>query len=73
MKFKNQTEAILWHLENKGHISTFDAFRKYGCTRLSAKIFNLRKKGYNIQSKNITTTNRYGLTCNYFNYFLKKD
>lgn len=73
MKFKNQTEAILWHLEHRGYITTFTAFRKYGCTRLSAKIFDLRRKGYNISSKPVTKTNRYGLTCTFYNYYLKKD
>ena len=45
MKFKNQMEAVKWHLENKHKLSSLQAFRLYGITRLSDKIFKLRKSG----------------------------
>jgi hypothetical protein len=72
MKFKNQMEAVKWHLENKHKLSSLQAFRLYGITRLSDKIFKLRKSGWDIQSEKIKTKNRYGITCEYFNYFIKK-
>lgn len=73
VKFKNQMEAVKWHLENKPCLTSFEAFTEYGITRLSAKIFNLRKSGWNIISKNVTTKNRYGLKCNYSEYCLVKE
>jgi hypothetical protein len=73
MKFKNQMEAVECHLQNKGKLSSLQATLRYGITRLSDKIYKLRKRGWNIQAEKVTTKNRYGLTCNYFNYFLKKD
>ena len=72
MEFKNQMDAVKWHLENKNKLSRFDAFKLYGITRLSDKIFQLRKRGWDIQSEKIKTKNRYGLNCEYFNYFIKK-
>ena len=51
MKFKNQMEAVKWHLENKHKLSSLQAFRLYGITRLSDKIFKLRKSGWDIQSE----------------------
>lgn len=73
MKFKNQMEAVEWHLRKKNKLSSFEAFKLYGITRLSDKIFRLRKKGLNIQTEKIKKKNRYGLDCEYFNYFLKKE
>tara|TARA_R110000744_G_scaffold10938_2_gene33647 strand:+ start:569 stop:826 length:258 start_codon:yes stop_codon:yes gene_type:complete len=59
-KFKNQTEEILWHLQNKGTITTWDAIHNYGATRLSSIIFNLRHRGHTIDSVPLKLTNRYG-------------
>lgn len=73
MKFKNQIEAVKWHLENKEKLSSMEAINLYGITRLSAKIHILRKEGWNIISKNVKCKNRYGLTSNYSDYYLKKD
>lgn len=55
-----QTEAVLKHLENKKTITSIEAIRLYGATRLSGIIFNLKKKGYDIVSKTIYVNTRYG-------------
>ena len=44
----NQTETILQHLKTYGFISSFEAFALYHITRLSARVFELRKT-YNIK------------------------
>ena len=53
-------DRVLRHLKEKGSITSLQAFREYGITRLSAVIFNLRKDGYVIENENITRKNRYG-------------
>ena len=52
-----QQSAILKHLQEKGSITSKEAFNLFGATRLSAQIFELRRKGYNIE-----TITRYGKT-----------
>ena len=47
---KSQSDAILWHLKKYGSITSYEAIKEYGATRLSAIIFNHRKDGYNIDS-----------------------
>lgn len=48
-KTKTQEQKVLEHLKKyKRGITSMQAFQKYGITRLSAKIFNLRHMGYNI-------------------------
>ena len=57
---KSQSDAILWHLKTYGSITSYEAIREYGATRLSAIIFNHRKDGYNIASIPLTKKTRFG-------------
>lgn len=67
-----QCEKILNHLQTIGGISAYDAVMRYGITRLSARIFDLRKDGYNIVSDTVKTKNRDGKKCQYEVFRLKK-
>ena len=57
---KSQSDAILWHLKTYGSITSYEAIREYGATRLSAIIFNHRKEGYDIDSLPLTKKTRFG-------------
>ena len=57
---KSQSDAILWHLKTYGSITSYEAIKEYGATRLSAIIFNHRKEGYNIDSLPLTKKTRFG-------------
>jgi len=46
----SQTDTLLTHLKRKS-ITTFEAFEKYGMTRLSGRVFDLRNRGYSILAK----------------------
>ena len=67
---KNQEDMIYEHLKAYGSITSWEAIKEYGCTRLSAKIYNLRKQGYKIISETETATNRFGKKVNYSKYIL---
>lgn len=73
-KKKNKTMAILQHLEEKGHINSWEAIKEYGATRLSAIIYNLRHH-YNLDIVNETVefVDRFGTKSHYDNYILIKD
>jgi len=45
---RTQKEQILEHLEKFGSITPLEAQRFYGCMRLGARIWDLRKDGHNI-------------------------
>lgn len=45
-----QKEKILKHLQKRS-ITSFEAYRKYKITRLSAIIFMLKEDGHNIRSE----------------------
>lgn len=64
-------DRILNHLKKYGSITSWEAIREYGITRLSAVIYNLRKD-YNITSTFETATNRYGDKISYAKYILER-
>mgnify|MGYP003660608996 CR=1 FL=1 len=57
---KTQSDAVLWHLKNYGSITSWQAIKEYGATRLSAIIFNHRKEGYDITSSPMQVKTRFG-------------
>lgn len=66
-----KTDKVLNHLKENKTITSWEAIKCYGCTRLSAVIFNLRKKGYNITSRKEKFTDRYGDTSHFAIYELR--
>ena len=57
---KSQSDAILWHLKTYGSITSYEAIKEYGATRLAAIICNHRKSGYDIDSIPLTKKTRFG-------------
>lgn len=67
----NKTIAVKNHLENIGHITSLEAIEKYGATRLSAIIFNLRHRdNMNIGNREVVFTDRYGHKSSFAEYYL---
>lgn len=62
-------DRILKHLIMNGSITTWEAIKEYGCTRLSHYIYVLRKEHF-IVDEWIHTTNRYGDKVKYKKYIL---
>ena len=56
----NKHEAVKKHLQNKKTITSWEAIELYGATRLSAIIFNLKKSGMPITTKQVAFTDRFG-------------
>lgn len=69
---RTQKEIIKKRLQKEGSITSYEAFVRYGITRLSAIIYDLRREGMDISSEIITKRNRYGNTCNFAKYTLAK-
>jgi len=49
-----QNQQILDYLKSGKKITPLTALKKFGCFRLSARIFNLREQGNAIITKNVT-------------------
>lgn len=70
----SQTKLVLQHLNEHGSITSYEAIKLFGATRLSAIIYDLRhKSGYNITSHFKTVTTRYGYKTNIAVYKLETE
>lgn len=68
-----QNEMVLKYLEENGSITTYECYSKLFVTRLSARIFDLKKKyGLEFEEQWVTKKNRYGKTCSFKKYILKE-
>ncbi len=73
MSKKSQIQDIIAHLRKYKSITSMEAIRKYGATRLSGIIFILRDRGFGIETEMVQGKNRYGHITNYAVYHLTKD
>lgn len=71
-KPETQLEAVRIHLEEFGHLTSLDAIKEYGITRLSDKIYILRKEGLIIKTLRRDAINRFGNPVSYGVYQLNK-
>lgn len=68
----NKHKEVLRYLQENGQITTYEAFQMFGATRLSAIIFDLRKKGYEIETQDTVGRDRYGHVCRFATYVLEE-
>ena len=68
-----QQERVLQYMNDFGSITSLDAFKDLGVTRLSAVIHTLRhKKGYEIKANMESCKNRYNELVYYARYTMGK-
>lgn len=68
-----QEQRVVEYINEFGSITSLEAFRDLGVTRLSAKIYNLRKRGYIVVNHDEKCKNRYGDVVHYVRYSLKSE
>lgn len=66
-----KTQAVLEWLQTNASISSMEAIQSFGATRLSAIIFNLKRKGYNIETVMCEGTDRFGNRMRFARYYLR--
>lgn len=69
-KTKTQRSEVLRFMQTHKGITSIQAFERFGVTRLADIIFRLRQDGYEIETEQLTTKNRYGHVVNYARYSL---
>lgn len=68
---KGSKPRIIEYMKKHGGITSQDAFRELGITRLSARIKDLRDMGYDIRTLMIEGVNRYSESVRYGKYVLR--
>ena len=65
---KTHCDRVVEYMNQFGSITSRDAFVDLGITRLSAVVFDLKKKGYPIETQFESAKNRWGDTTSYARY-----
>lgn len=68
----NQQEMVIEYMTDFGSITPMEAFANLGVTRLSAKIYDLKREGYIFDEKRETIVNRYGKKVSYKRFWIKE-
>lgn len=68
----SQKKQVLEYITKHGRITTLDAFRAIGCTRLSGRIYELKADGYDIVKDMVEVKNRHGETCRVAEYRIRR-
>lgn len=63
-----QCQRLLEYLQNTGSINPLSSWQTLGIYRLSARIEDLRKAGYDITTTRIEVLNRFGERCKVAQY-----
>ena len=68
-----QAGKVLRHLRDYGSITPMEAMSDYGIMRLGARIYDLKRNGYVIQSDMVRGEKRYGEPTHWAKYTLVKE
>ena len=66
---RKQAQRVLSYMQGGNTITSLDAFKELGITRLAAVIYDLKKDGHFIGSRRISVKNRFDENCNVSEYF----
>ena len=68
----NQNDLVLEYCRAYGSITTLEAFRDLGITRLASRIHDLKKAGHEFERETISGKNRFGDEVHFTKYTLKE-
>lgn len=71
MQRTTQRERVLMYLKEFGSITPLQALKEFGIMRLAARIWELRKRGYNISKTTGIAKNRFGEEVKFARYRLE--
>lgn len=72
-KVPTQAQRVFKYIHDFGSITRAEAMSDIGVANLTAVISDLRKQGYNIETIDVHTENRYGQKITYAKYVLSKE
>lgn len=67
-----QRERVTQYINEFGSISSLEAFRDLGVTRLADVIFKMKRAGVNVCTRMEKSTNRYGEPVYFARYWIKE-
>ena len=67
---KTQHDALIDYFIHNGGLTSFEAYERFGCTRLAARVLELSRKGYRFKKEPVSVTTRYGAKVTVTRYIL---
>ena len=67
-----QTQQILDHMMRHGSITPLEALKEYGCMRLGARIWDLKRMGYDIDAQIIISHRENGESVRFAKYSFRR-
>ena len=71
MSKATQVQLILEYMDEFGSITPLEAIRDIGCYRLSARISDIKKRGYPVRTELVSVQNRRGKQSKIARYSLE--
>jgi uncharacterized UPF0146 family protein len=68
-----QMSDLIMYLKTHPYITRYEALLELGIANLTAVVSELRRRGIDIVTVNVTTKNRYGRKVVYARYYLKEN
>lgn len=72
MSKATQVQLILEYMDEFGSITPLEAIRDIGCYRLSARISDIKKRGYPVRTELVSVQNRRGKQSKIARYSLEE-
>lgn len=66
-------EAVLQYLKQHKTITPMEALNAFGCYRLGARIYDLRRDGYCIDTEIVHDRDRFGEVAKFARYHLREE
>jgi hypothetical protein len=63
-----QCDMILRYMQDTGSITPWEAMREFGCMRLGARIYDLKRRGVAVRTELVTEQNRFGRKVQFARY-----
>lgn len=66
-----QANRVLEYLKSGKTITTLNAFKELGITRLAARVYELKSDGHEVKKNTITVVNRFNENCAIAEYYME--
>ena len=66
-----QANRVLEYLKSGKTITTLNAFKELGITRLAARVYELKTDGHEVKKNTITVVNRFNENCAIAEYYME--
>lgn len=72
MGTETQCKRLIDYMMRGGKLTSLSAMRELGVARLASRIHDIKEMGYEVESRMVSETNRYGEKTSFKEYWMEK-